>query len=109
MPKCYLYCCGLCLRSWSMYSEAGRRIFYSNKLCEDYRRHSIKRKFTSQFRTVWSTYSEAGRRVFYSNKLCEDYRRQTVSTKDDDFAFTADTVGARSCPGCSMRTNVYVM
>ena len=52
MPKCYLYFCGLCLRPWSTYSEAGRRVFYSNKLCEDYMRHSIKSKFTSQFRTV---------------------------------------------------------
>jgi len=67
-PKCCLYFCGLCLRPWS-------------------------------------TYSKAGRRVFHSNKLCEDYRLQTVSTKDDDFALTADTVDARSCPGCSMRTS----
>ena len=108
MLKCYLYFCGLCLRPWSTYLEAGRRVFYSNKLCEDYRRHSIKRKFTSQFRTVWSTYSEAGSRVFYSRNFVKIIGVKS-STKDDDFAFTADTVDARSCPGCSMRTNVYVM
>jgi len=55
----------------------------------------------------WSTFSKhaGGKRVFHSNQLCADYQKQSLSRKDDDFALTADTVDARCCPGCSMRTS----
>lgn len=58
----------------------------------------------------WNTFAcdasggGGSKRISHTGKLCSTYARRTIDPSEDDYAFAADAVDARACPGCSMRT-----
>eukprot|EP00560_Eucampia_antarctica_P003096 CAMPEP_0197836242 /NCGR_PEP_ID=MMETSP1437-20131217/28339_1 /TAXON_ID=49252 ORGANISM="Eucampia antarctica, Strain CCMP1452" /NCGR_SAMPLE_ID=MMETSP1437 /ASSEMBLY_ACC=CAM_ASM_001096 /LENGTH=153 /DNA_ID=CAMNT_0043442267 /DNA_START=803 /DNA_END=1261 /DNA_ORIENTATION=+ len=52
----------------------------------------------------WNTLRK-NKRSSHDNFPCAVYAQRSNSAENDDFLITADSCGAKCCPGCSMRTN----
>ena len=81
-PQCYLTFCALCYQSWTMYSSS-----------------------SSTSTTLLFRQQPSIRQVSHQNQQCSIYKKKISSSQDiHDFMHVAESMDARFCPGCSMRT-----